>query len=298
MRDLLNYREMMPIIRYMENKQGCLNYLLVLSLIFMAISSLLIIALSFKAYYRGIPMNRVRQHLWIIPQMPTAVPDLAAIIVSPTPQHGFLSSGYPTPVPVTPTAISIQTLLPDPTATTTPTSVSTAEPALLSTHSSTPTTAGTSMPTSIPSPTATRSETRLVIPKLGLDAPVVESPIVGDTWDVSHLRDRVGHLARTASPGGQGNFVLAAHMTLDTTGRAGPFNSLDNLVPGDVVTVYHQGQPFHYHIDQMKTVKPSNVEVSYPSVASKLTLITCLNYDPTVGPYEDRLVAVGHLTQE
>ncbi|MCB0168742.1 MAG: hypothetical protein KDI79_31230, partial [Anaerolineae bacterium] len=56
--------------------------------------------------------------------------------------------------------------------------------------------------------------TRLVIPRLNLDAPVVLSPIENQTWQVDDLgTDKVGHLEGTAPPGSNSNIVLAAHVT-------------------------------------------------------------------------------------
>jgi LPXTG-site transpeptidase (sortase) family protein len=137
--------------------------------------------------------------------------------------------------------------------------------------------------------------TRLVIPSMALDAPVIISPIVGDTWDVDHLNQEVGHLERTASPGSASNVVLAGHVTLAPDGRAGPFKRLRELVPGDLVTIYKGEQPFTYRVDHTRTVKPTDIEVTYPTNEPTLTLITCLNFNSAEGRYEDRLVVIGYL---
>ena len=137
--------------------------------------------------------------------------------------------------------------------------------------------------------------TRLVIPSVALDAPVIISPIVGDTWDVDHLDQEVGHLERTAGPGSASNVVLAGHVTLAPDGRAGPFKRLRELVPGDLVTIYKGEQPFTYRVDHTRTVKPTDIEVTYPTNEPTLTLITCLNYNSAEGRYEDRLVVIGYL---
>jgi len=139
--------------------------------------------------------------------------------------------------------------------------------------------------------------TRLVIPKMALDASVILAPIAGETWEVNHLDQQIGHLQGTASPGSSSNVVLAGHITLAPDGRAGPFLKLNSLASGDLVTVYYGDQPFTYRIDHIKTVKPTDIQVTYPSNDSKLTLITCLNYNRALGRYEDRLVAVGYLEQ-
>lgn len=303
----------------MKRRDGFFYSMFQAGLMFILIVGLIIIALSFNAQRRNIRMSRVWQHLYLMPPSPTSVPDIALILVSPTPSQGVPFTDSPIPIlaleitQLTPITTLNQTATRMPTLTPLPdTATPTLTPTLLRINTSTPLPTPTStaplphtptpQPTSTPSrsrspiPTPTSQvDTRLVIPKLGLDAAVVVSPIVGDTWDVSHLEDRVGHLAQTAKPGSSGNVVLAAHVTLNAAGQAGPFSDLDALISGDIVTVFHQGQSFKYQIDQLTTVKSSDIAVSYPSKDSRLTLITCVNYDSNLGRYEDRLVAIGHL---
>ena len=94
--------------------------------------------------------------------------------------------------------------------------------------------------------------TRLVIPAMELDRSVILSPIVGETWQVDHLDQQIGHLERTADPGSDSNMVLAAHVTLAPDGRDGPFVNLRSLAPGDAVTVYRGNQPYTYRIEYLK----------------------------------------------
>lgn len=201
-------------------------------------------------------------------RLPTASPASIQAIVTiipptdtPTPEPLPTASPVATPLPVTP--------LPPP-------------PAQL--------TAGSGFPE--------QPATRLVIPALKLDAPVVLASIVGDTWQIEDLGQSVGHLEGTASPGSNSNVVLAGHITLAPDGRDGPFIGLGHLNPGDKVIVYHQEQAYTYQVDYMTSVKPTDVQVTYPSSEPKLTLITCLNYDRSLAHYTDRLVVVGHLVGE
>jgi LPXTG-site transpeptidase (sortase) family protein len=197
----------------------------------------------------------------------------------------------PSPAPLQATATAIF-----PTDTPTPEPLPTASPA------------ATSLPvTPLPPPPAQltadsglpeKPATRLVIPSLGLDAPVVLVSIVGDTWQIDDLGQSVGHLEGTASPGFNSNIVLAGHITLEPDGRDGPFIGLGYLNPGDSVIVYHQEQAYTYQVDYMTSVKPTDVQVTYPSLEPKLTLITCLNYDRSLAHYTDRLIVVGHLVGE
>ncbi|MFB0534169.1 MAG: sortase [Anaerolineae bacterium] len=140
-----------------------------------------------------------------------------------------------------------------------------------------------------------RPATRIVIPAIDVDAPVVVIPIRNDTWDVKQITHEVGHLQGTASPGDNNNVVMAGHITL-TTGGYGPFRGVAQLQPGDEILVYiGDKEVYVYTVDSVKTVKATDVEVAYPTTEPILTLITCVNWDPVQGRYNDRLVVVAHL---
>jgi len=167
----------------------------------------------------------------------------------------------------------------------------------------TPTPNATSTATSTPTPTATPTPTlaqqsgfgtRVVIPKLKLDSPIIFAPIENETWRVDHLGQSVGYLEGTALPGSNSNLVLAAHVTFDT-GEYGPFAGLAQLTSGDVVTVYDGDKVFNYVIDGVHVVDRLNIEVVYPTETGQITLITCTHWDRSQGRYDDRVVVRGHL---
>ncbi|OQY48736.1 MAG: hypothetical protein B6242_01590 [Anaerolineaceae bacterium 4572_78] len=141
-------------------------------------------------------------------------------------------------------------------------------------------------------------ENRFVISTLGIDSPIMIAPIVNQTWDVNHLGQNIGYLERTAMVGSGGNTVLAGHVTLDSYGVPGPFANLFEIQSGDEAIIYKNGKAYVYTIDITHTVKPSDIQFTYPSSLSKLTLITCLNYDINSKRYLDRLVVVGYLRDE
>ncbi len=213
-----------------------------------------------------------------------------------------------TATPPPPTATAVPTATRAPTETPSPTDTLTAVPPSATPVPPTATASATvaTPPTRTPRPTAPSGlyagsgvpafpATRIVIPALGMDAPVQLAPIVGETWDVSALEQSVGHLEGTISPGEAGNIVLAGHVTLAPDGRAGPFYRLGSLQPGDVVTVYRGGEAFLYQIDGLATVAPTDVQVAYPTRNARLTLITCQDYDGALSAYTKRLVVFGHL---
>jgi LPXTG-site transpeptidase (sortase) family protein len=150
-------------------------------------------------------------------------------------------------------------------------------------------------PTGLVASLPDRPATRIVIPAIDVDAPVVVIPIRNDTWDVKQITHEVGHLQGTASPGDKNNVVMAGHITL-TTGGYGPFRGVAQLQPGDEILVYiGDKEVYVYTVDSVKTVKATDVEVAYPTTEPILTLITCVNWDPVQGRYNDRLVVVAHL---
>lgn len=148
------------------------------------------------------------------------------------------------------------------------------------------------------SPLPEQQATRLVIPAMELDAPVIISPIENQTWRVDHLgTDFVGHLEGTASPGGSSNVVLAGHVTV-AHNVYGPFAGLGELQPGDPIIVYVDDQPFTYVVDYRQLVERTDVEVAFPTDTGRVTLITCSNWSDELGAYQQRMIVVGHLAGE
>ena len=122
-------------------------------------------------------------------------------------------------------------------------------------------------PVVIPTPGA-RQATRIVIPSIQVDAPIVQ----GDGWE--QLRRGVGQHIGTASPGQKGNLVLSAHN--DIFGEI--FKNLDMLMPGDLVTINTMGEQFIYVIKETEIVEPTAVDVMDPTTTPTLTLISCYPY--------------------
>ena len=113
-----------------------------------------------------------------------------------------------------------------------------------------------------------RQATRIVIPSIQIDAPIVQ----GDGWE--QLRRGVGQHVGTASPGQKGNLVLSAHN--DIFGEI--FKDLDMLLPGDTVTINTMGEQFTYVINETEIVEPTAVNVMDATTAPTLTLISCYPY--------------------
>lgn len=102
------------------------------------------------------------------------------------------------------------------------------------------------------------------IPRIGLDAVVVEGVGVGD------LKKGPGHYPGTAMPGQLGNMVISGHRTI----YGAPFYRLDELRPGDQITLYRASGPFGYVVTESKVVLPDEIGVVASSAEARLTLVT------------------------
>jgi sortase A len=114
---------------------------------------------------------------------------------------------------------------------------------------------------------------RIIIPKIGVDKFIVEGVNVDD------LRKGPGHYPSTQLPGHEGNSAIAGHRT--TYGA--PFGDLDQLDPGDEITIETVQGKFAYKVTEQRVVDPSEVSVLDPSPEparpghqlATLTLTTC-----------------------
>lgn len=121
----------------------------------------------------------------------------------------------------------------------------------------------------LPPPTpGLQSPTRIVIPAIGVDWPVVP----GDSWE--QLKLGVGHHAGSADPGARGNMILSGHN--DVFGEV--FKDLEALKNGDEVHVFAGGKLFKYAVRAKRIVTPGDLTVLSPTREAVVTLITCHPY--------------------
>jgi len=119
----------------------------------------------------------------------------------------------------------------------------------------------------IPTPQS-EPPTRLVIPKIDVDVPVLE----GDDWEL--LKKGAGHHIGTANPGERGNVYISGHN--DIFGQI--FRRLEELDLGDEVVVYAGARSYRYVVREKRIVEPTDVSVMYPTSEPILSLQTCYPY--------------------
>ncbi len=106
----------------------------------------------------------------------------------------------------------------------------------------------------------------LSIPRIGMsDAAIVEGTAE------NQLQQGPGHYVGTSLPGQAGNAAIAGHRT--TYGA--PFYNLNELQPGDPITIQTGQGIFQYQVVTSHVVSPSNVTVLDSSPGPELTLTTC-----------------------
>ncbi|MCF0245219.1 MAG: class C sortase [Ileibacterium sp.] len=129
-----------------------------------------------------------------------------------------------------------------------------------------------------------------VIGSITIDKINVNLPIYHGT-SAEVLNTAVGHLEGTSFPTGDidTHCVLSAHRGLPS---ALLFTNLDALREGDVFVLNVLNKKQYYEVDQIRIVKPSQVEELYLQKGKTyVTLLTCTPY----GINSERLLVRGHL---
>jgi LPXTG-site transpeptidase (sortase) family protein len=133
--------------------------------------------------------------------------------------------------------------------------------------------------------------TTLFIPTLGVNAPVIQVYLNGESWDISQLGMNIGHLQGTAWLDQPGNIALSGHVEM-RDGRQGIFANLGTLQVGDLVILRRGDEERRYAVREIKTTSPDDLSVLYSTSSEQLTLITCDEYDFLQNAYLERVVVV------
>ncbi|MBX3060241.1 MAG: class F sortase [Anaerolineae bacterium] len=153
-------------------------------------------------------------------------------------------------------------------------------------------TPGASPITDFASPITT-SPTRLSIPRLDINRPVVAVPLVDGVWDVADLGGDVGLLATTGQhPGDDLAMVLAGHMTF-ADGRllfTGAFAELQYATYGTEIVVEMGAETAVYQVSEIRRLAPDDVDDLYLADGDSILLITCTDWNDSTGLYANRLL--------
>jgi sortase A len=118
---------------------------------------------------------------------------------------------------------------------------------------------------------------QITIPRIGADFYMVEGT------DLKYLKEGPGHFTGTPMPGQAGNAAVAGHRT---TYKA-PFNRIDELEPGDPITIVTLQGTFTYEVIPQdpstpggpplghRIVTPKAVEILADKGDNRLTLMAC-----------------------
>ena len=112
------------------------------------------------------------------------------------------------------------------------------------------------------------------------------------------LTQGVAHAKNTSTPDKNGNTFIFAH-SAGNWYQANQFNAvfylLNKLETGDEIIVYYQSQKYIYSVDEIKFVKPDEINyLSNQLNTNKLTLMTCWPPGTTL----KRLVVIGTLKND
>ncbi len=130
---------------------------------------------------------------------------------------------------------------------------------------------------------------RLVISKIGVDIPIVDSQ--NSAWALNRGAWR---LPETSTPPAGGNTAIAGHRFKYLPPNNLTFYLLDKLVIGDGLAIVWEGKKYVYRVTGSKIVLPTEVSVLAPTEKPTLTLITC---DP-IFSQKNRLIVTAELIEQ
>jgi LPXTG-site transpeptidase (sortase) family protein len=114
------------------------------------------------------------------------------------------------------------------------------------------------------------SDNRLIIPKISVNAPIVESR----SADYG-LAKGAWRLPDTSTPPQGGNTVITGHRFKYLPPNNLTFYLFHKLEAGDIVSVLWEGEEYYYSIKETKVVEPTQVSITDPTREPRLTLFTC-----------------------
>lgn len=114
------------------------------------------------------------------------------------------------------------------------------------------------------------SPNRLIIPKIGVNAPVVVTDNEQYGLSLGAWLDPQG-----STPDQGGNTVITGHRFKYLPPNNITFYLFHKLVPGDTFSVVWKGKDYYYRVKEIKIVEPSDASPYNKSTEPVLTMYTC-----------------------
>lgn len=126
--------------------------------------------------------------------------------------------------------------------------------------------------------TSIPKETRVVIPKINVDAPIVFTESNKNEDILETIKNGIAHYTNTAMPGRIGNMFITGHSSYYWW-NGGKYNQvfalLNHLKLNDLVYIYHEGGTYVYRVRDSIVVKPNQTQVLNPTATPTLSIMTC-----------------------
>jgi len=137
-------------------------------------------------------------------------------------------------------------------------------------------------------------EPRIIIPKIGVDAPLVFPKAADNASILEAIEEGAALYPGTALPGRLGNTFITAHSSYYWW-SGGEYNNLfallDQLKKGDLIYLHYRGEEFIYRVRNSLVIKPTQVDVLNPTKTATISLMTCV----PLGTNLKRLIVQGDL---
>lgn len=122
-------------------------------------------------------------------------------------------------------------------------------------------------------------EPKIIIPKIGVDAPVVyDEPKVDESSYQKALERGVVRLGTTANPGTKGNVVIGGHSS-NNVFNAGKYKyvfvNLRRMENGDIFYLNYGAKRYTYKVTLKKVITPTDVSALAQTSIPTVTLFTC-----------------------
>jgi LPXTG-site transpeptidase (sortase) family protein len=130
----------------------------------------------------------------------------------------------------------------------------------------------------------------LLIPKLGIDAVVVNVPLQEGMWDISSLGNQIGLLDSTGRmPGDDQAMVFIGHVTISAA-EIGPFYETRFLESGDQLLYRWENIDYIYRVEEKSIISPKDVGTLFSYGGDTVLLVTCSNWSYNTQSYTNRAI--------